>query len=219
MTITNFGADLDSISPKARKMLEGIATVAGIPELRTRSGYRDPARNKKAGGANKGQHIHGNAIDLDISSYSDEQKKQILDAAIANGARGIGIYPSGNNLHIDVRDEAAMWGWNPAGAYAAAEVDTAPEWAKERLRTLTGGVERAPLADVPAPDQAPPAGRKLPSWWTDVEQHSATAGVDPDTLYRIGGAESMFRNVDNQSGKNGGSASHLMKICVPAEMR
>ncbi|RIX99516.1 DUF882 domain-containing protein [Aureimonas flava] len=203
-SITNLGGDLAGISPRARAMLDGMAGIDGLPELRIRSGYRDPARNAKAGGAKGSQHIHGNALDLDISGYTDEQKSAILGAARAHGANGVGIYPSGNSLHIDVRDTPSMWGWNPAGAYAKADLATAPAWAKGHLTAMLGAVERGPLPDLAA---APKANRRLPSWWNTLEQHSASAGVDSDTLYRFGGAESMFRNIDNQSGPGGKPSS------------
>ncbi|MBN9020038.1 MAG: DUF882 domain-containing protein [Rhizobiales bacterium] len=134
------GADVDGISERARGMLDGILSTPGIPEVRVNSGFRDPSRNAAAGGAKKSQHINGNAIDLDISGFSDDQKRAVLSAAIKSGARGIGIYPSGNSLHIDVRETPTFWGTVPGNAYAGASYKTAPEWARGELTALWDSV-------------------------------------------------------------------------------
>jgi len=177
------GADLDGISPGARKMLDGILGTSGLPEVRVNSGFRDPARNAAAGGAKKSQHTHGNAIDFDISGFSDDQKRALLGAAIKNGGRGIGIYPSGNSLHVDVRDTPTFWGTVPGAAYSGADIKTAPAWAKDELAALWSGTPypRSPAAapgDVASLDRAPspdkisfdnPISPTQPV--TDVEKH------------------------------------------------
>ncbi|MGV2049977.1 D-Ala-D-Ala carboxypeptidase family metallohydrolase [Agrobacterium sp. 22-209-1] len=196
--LINLGGDIDNLSPNAKAMLDGLASNAGLPDIRVRSGYRDPTRNAKAGGANNSQHVHRNALDLDISGYDDGQKRSILDAAIGLGARGVGIYPSGSSLHLDVRDTPTVWGWHPAGAYKSADVSQAEEWARESLSKL---MAQSPSVTPTAPASSISAkSRALPSWWNSLEQQAATAGVDSDVLYRIGGAESMFRNVPNAGG-------------------
>jgi len=136
--VVSNGADLKNISPKARSMLDGILKDNPGP-LRVSSGFRDAGRNAKAGGARHSQHIGGHAIDIDISGLSDEQKRRVLASAIKNGAKGIGIYPSGDSLHVDVRSTPAFWGPNPRGAYRGAPIASAPSWARGELSTLFGG--------------------------------------------------------------------------------
>ncbi|NKK65642.1 DUF882 domain-containing protein [Rhizobium leguminosarum bv. viciae] len=189
----NLGGDVDGLSPRARSVLDGLVANGDLPDVRVRSGYRDPEHNHAAGGANKSQHIERNAIDLDIDGYDDQQKRKILDAALGLGVKGVGIYPSGKSLHIDVRDQPSVWGWNPEGAYKGADVAAAPEWARESLSNLM----KLPTTD---PVTTASTERKLPSWWNSLEQQASSAGVDSDVLYRIGGAESMFRNVPNAGG-------------------
>lgn len=177
------GADLDDISPGARAMLDGILGTPGVPEVRVRSGFRDPSRNAAAGGAKRSQHMNGNAIDFDISGFSDDQKRALLGAAIKSGGRGIGIYPSGNSLHVDVRDTPTFWGTVPGAAYSGADIKTAPKWAQDDLTALWRGVpypravsaapgDVASLDRVPSPDKIS-MDRPIPPTQpvTDVEQH------------------------------------------------
>lgn len=188
--LINLGGDVDGLSPSARSMLDGLVGDPDLPDIRVRSGHRNPFLNKRAGGANKSQHIHGNAIDLDIDGYTNDQKRKILDRALGLGAKGVGIYPSGRSLHLDVREKPTVWGWNPAGAYDGADVATAPAWARDSV----AGLMQMPTSAAPASTSAP---RKLPPWWNSLEQQASSAGVDSDVLYRIGGAESMFKNIPN----------------------
>lgn len=185
------GADVAGISPSARAMLDGILATPGITELRVNSGYRSPARNKKAKGAKKSQHIHGNALDLDISGYTDDQKKFLLNAALKSGARGVGIYPSGNSLHVDTRSAPGFWGTVPGAQYAGADYRTAPAWAQDDLKALFGGGKNYPQqpqassSDV-ASVTAPPSDEKV-SWtnpvqpqepWTHAEQREQQVAAD-----------------------------------------
>ncbi|MBS7545692.1 D-Ala-D-Ala carboxypeptidase family metallohydrolase [Ancylobacter oerskovii] len=144
--VAGSAADLDHLSGGAKALLAGITRSGAVPELRVTSGYRSASRNAAAGGAKGSQHLHGNALDIDISGYSDEQKAALLSAAVASGARGIGIYRSGNSLHIDARENPAVWGALP-NAYAGHGVDRAPAWAQPALRRMFGepGAPAAPV--------------------------------------------------------------------------
>ena len=141
--IVSGDADLRNLSPAARGLLDGIAASGVLPEIKVHSGYRDADRNAAAGGAKGSQHIHGNALDLDVSGLSDAQKSALLQSAIANGARGIGIYKSGNSIHIDTRQSPAFWGPG-ADAYAGASIDQFPAWAQPHLQALSEGKVAAP---------------------------------------------------------------------------
>lgn len=85
------------------------------------SGFRDPARNATAGGAKHSQHMDGNALDIDVSSLSREERVKLVQMASARGFTGIGIYK--NSIHLDMRKGAPV-AWGPS--HHAASV---PAWA------------------------------------------------------------------------------------------
>lgn len=87
------------------------------------SAYRSPKRNKKAGGAKKSQHMHGNAIDIDVSGLSKPERLKLIQTASANGMTGIGVY--NNSLHFDVGGRRA---WGPD--YSSKSM---PGWAKDTI--------------------------------------------------------------------------------------
>ncbi len=105
------GVSMDGIHPDTQKVLDAV-TALGLDGLEITSGFRDPNRNASAGGAKGSQHIHGRALDFNWGKLSEAQRQQVLDAAIAAGGRGIGIYPGGNAFHIDTRETPAAWGPN-----------------------------------------------------------------------------------------------------------
>lgn len=85
------------------------------------SGYRDKATNAKAGGANHSQHIDGNALDIDVSGLSKQDRIRLVQIASAHGFTGIGIYK--NSIHVDMRaGKPVVWGSD----HHAASV---PAWA------------------------------------------------------------------------------------------
>lgn len=130
--------DLTRLSGYARAMTENILRATGLDQSRIISGHRDAGHNAAVGGAKFSQHIHGNAIDIDISGMDDRQKAAVLEAAVAAGARGVGIYPSGNSLHVDVRQTPALWGLKPGAAYSGMSPENAPAWARPALTALFG---------------------------------------------------------------------------------
>lgn len=136
--LKNKGADLKNLSNDGQKMLNGLINEGVVDKLEVKSGYRDPERNARAGGAKYSTHLDGDAVDLHIGGYSDEQKAAVLEAAIRNGARGIGIYPGGNSLHIDTRETPATWGYSPFGKYKGVHWSSQPTWAQGPLKKLFG---------------------------------------------------------------------------------
>lgn len=132
------GADLDNLQPRMKQLLQDLADEGIVEEIKVASGYRDAARNARAGGAKASRHMDGSAIDIDVSGMSDEEKAAVLDKVIAKGAKGIGIYPSGNSLHIDTRDAPATWGYSPFGRYKGVDWSQQPAWAHGPLKKLFG---------------------------------------------------------------------------------
>lgn len=100
--------DISNLRPElSNKVLELQKTFgAKLPVV---SGYRDPARNARAGGAKHSQHMHGNAVDIDVSELPRSERIRLIKQAQEMGFKGIGVYP--NSIHLDLGRERA-WGPN-----------------------------------------------------------------------------------------------------------
>lgn len=133
------GITPDGLSPAAKQMLDLMSARSNAPHIEITSTHRNPFYNAKIGGAQGSQHMSGNAIDINVSGWTDDQKRDLLDAAIASGARGVGIYTSGNILHFDTRANPATWGADPDAPYAGVPVDKQPAWAQASLQRLFAG--------------------------------------------------------------------------------
>jgi hypothetical protein len=185
------GVDLTKLSGYAQGMVAAVQKL-GIEPSRFISGHRDTAQNAAVGGAKYSQHTHGNAVDIDITGMSDQQKQAIVEAAVANGARGIGIYPSGNSLHIDTRQTPALWGLTPGAPYKGMSVDNAPAWAKPALTSLFGrGGAPAPIGGA-----SPITGY--------INEAGSKFGVSPGLLAAIARRESS--NDPNAKNPNSSAA-------------
>jgi soluble lytic murein transglycosylase-like protein len=121
----------------------------GIGNVRVTSGYRSPSHNASVGGAKNSQHVHRNAMDIDVTGYSKEQRTRIIRALSAAGVGGLGI---GNNIiHADIGGRRA-WGYKTSAG--GGEV---PDWAKEAIdehlagkAVASGGIGGDPVyANIP----------------------------------------------------------------------
>jgi len=88
-------------------MLDGILGAGITPSIR--AGFAT------GGHVEHSQHYQGKGYRLDVTGWSDQQKSDLVTAAINNGGRGIGIYPSGNAIHIDTRDKPDVLGAKRCG--------------------------------------------------------------------------------------------------------
>lgn len=89
------------------------------------SGYRDPGRNARAGGASGSQHLNGLAVDILTSGLSQNEVLRLIRIASAQGITGIGVYSG--SVHFDIRAEKTAWG----PTYRRASV---PSWAEQTIR-------------------------------------------------------------------------------------
>lgn len=96
------------------------------------SGYRDPKTNAAAGGARKSQHVEGNAIDIDVSGLSFEERRKLIEIASAQGITGIGVYK--NSLHFDMGGRRA---WGPTHRR-----ESVPAWAASAIMRHESGSVR-----------------------------------------------------------------------------
>jgi len=91
------------------RMATEVARRFGRP-LTVTSGYRDPSRNTRAGGARRSQHMLGKALDISGVGLTNQDRLDLVAIASAVGIKGIGVY-SGGSLHFDNRDgPRASWG-------------------------------------------------------------------------------------------------------------
>lgn len=138
LTGRSFDPDLNGIKPEVMTRFKAVQNAFGksIPVV---SGFRDVNRNKRAGGAKSSQHIHGSALDLDVSDMSQDERIALIKTARANGFGGIGVY--GNSIHIDTGSVRA---WGPSHGS-----ESLPAWAKEAVNTPVGK-SSAPTSNTPA---------------------------------------------------------------------
>ena len=76
------------------------------------SGYRTPQSNailrkKKKGVARNSFHMYGKAVDIRLPGY---RLKNLKRTAVKMRAGGVGYYPRGKFIHLDVGDVRSWWG-------------------------------------------------------------------------------------------------------------
>lgn len=118
-----YDPDLKGLRPELRSGLIDLQNAWGR-ELPIVSGYRDPVRNKKAGGAKHSQHMHGNAVDIDVRGLSREEIVDLIRLARSKGFGGVGVYGE-RSLHLD-KGSVRAWGPNYRN-------NSLPGWARAAL--------------------------------------------------------------------------------------
>ena len=76
------------------------------------SGYRTKTYNTKCGGSTRSKHLTASAADVRVSGHSPEDVAKLLEELISSGVipqGGIGVYPTQNFVHYDVRLTRARW--------------------------------------------------------------------------------------------------------------
>ncbi len=114
---------------------DAFATL-GLTKVKVTSGFRDKAHNKEVGGADKSQHLTGNAMDIDVSGMKNADKVELIKALSNSGVSGIGVY--GNSIHVDLGGRRA---WGPD--YSSGSI---PAWAKPILAQHLNGTTPPPKA-------------------------------------------------------------------------
>ncbi|WP_156459950.1 D-Ala-D-Ala carboxypeptidase family metallohydrolase [Mesorhizobium sp. Root157] len=148
-----------NLTPGVVGVLDALAANPNAQTVGINSGYRSPQHNAAVGGAKHSQHTHGNAIDLDVRGLSDAQKTALLDTAIEAGAKGIGLYSSGNTIHVDTRANPAVW----SDSYKGIPTSKAPSWARASLEGMmqAGQFNVTPRTTAPVPTSRPSAPPSL----------------------------------------------------------
>ena len=138
------------IDTKLQGIISAIKAEFGKP-LTIQSGFRDPVRNRKVGGAAKSAHLRNTAVDLSFDKTKADTIR-LIELASKYGAGGIGVYGLGN-VHIDTEERRA-WG----KGYRRNGV---PNWAEPVIQKhLTGTLSdiskeliQTPVASVAEPTE------------------------------------------------------------------
>ncbi|NJL87528.1 MAG: peptidase M15 [Leptolyngbyaceae cyanobacterium SM1_1_3] len=102
--------------PADAAVVDGILKIAGVMEevreylgdrpITINSWYRDPASNRRVGGASKSRHISGDAVDFVVAGIAPPQVNRQLEAWW--NSRG-GLASANSFTHIDARGYKARW--------------------------------------------------------------------------------------------------------------
>lgn len=123
--------DMEGVNPDLLSTFKKVQNAFGrsIPIV---SGFRGAARNAEAGGAEDSQHLEGNAIDLDVSDMSKDERLELIRVASSMGITGIGVY--NNSLHLDVGQRRA---WGPSYG-----IESVLAWAKDAINEHLAGASK-----------------------------------------------------------------------------
>jgi hypothetical protein len=131
----SFAPGVDSrISDNIAQKLERVEGDSG-KDLTITSGFRDPSRNRAAGGAEGSAHTRGNAVDVRFPG-NEQETAEVIESAKKAGVGGIGVYGPGF-LHLDTESSRA---WGPDHTSRSI-----PEWAKPALDGKSIGPTASPI--------------------------------------------------------------------------
>lgn len=172
--------DNPNVNPELRtkfsKLQASMGEAFGINSV-----YRDPSRNARVRGAKRSQHIHGNAVDVNVAHLDKEQRVEFIRKASALGFKGVGVY--NNTVHLDVGSKRA---WGPSHSS-----DSIPAWARPVIGEHLAG--RIASLDVELQAPPPSAGKIVPpkDYFPGVDVNTLPAGMrnhNPGNLKYSGSA-------------------------------
>lgn len=95
----------EGIDPGFAGILKETSSFLGQP-LKILSGHRDSSHPVEAAKASPGEHAHKDAVDIDMTGMSDEQKKSLVQDLRSRGVkRFIAYSTSPNMLHVDMNSK------------------------------------------------------------------------------------------------------------------
>jgi uncharacterized protein YcbK (DUF882 family) len=92
--------DEHPVDPRTLSLVYRIETRFAVPEIRVISGYRVP----KVG--SRSNHGKGRALDVVVPGVADEE---VARFAREMGFVGVGVYPSSQFVHVDIRPRSYFW--------------------------------------------------------------------------------------------------------------
>ncbi|MEL6554538.1 MAG: D-Ala-D-Ala carboxypeptidase family metallohydrolase [Cyanobacteria bacterium J06621_11] len=91
---------------KLCQYMDKVRTFLGNRPIRINSGYRDPATNRRVGGARQSRHLYGDAVDFYVEGENVVETFQKLKNYHTHGGLAVG----NGFVHIDLRPGApARW--------------------------------------------------------------------------------------------------------------
>jgi uncharacterized protein YcbK (DUF882 family) len=159
-------SEFQRMSPAIQDVLSNYGKLNPNGTINLNSAYRDPASNKKAGGAKASEHLIANAFDFDISNMTDDQKAKAVADWRAAGAKRIGAYAGQKAIHVDMKDVSPDEGLDVKTMYNTHYKDakkttstkdwlaSVPSWFSDGL---TRSVNRTSVASATAGYPNPPA--------------------------------------------------------------
>lgn len=93
---------------KAADAMEQVRELMGARPITINSWYRDPASNRRAGGASRSRHLSGDAVDFVVQGIHPKETHRRLESWWGN--RG-GIASASCFTHIDCRGSRARWSY------------------------------------------------------------------------------------------------------------
>jgi uncharacterized protein YcbK (DUF882 family) len=94
------GGEERPIDPRELSLVYRIETHFEVPEIRVVSGYRVPRPGSHS------NHGKGRAMDLIVPGVADEE---VARFAREMGFVGVGVYPTSQFVHVDVRPRSYFW--------------------------------------------------------------------------------------------------------------
>jgi uncharacterized protein YcbK (DUF882 family) len=92
--------DEHPVDPRTLAFVYRVQTHFGVPEVRVISGYRVPKPGSRS------NHGKGRAVDLVVPGVADEEVARFARDA---GFAGVGVYPTSQFVHIDIRPRSYFW--------------------------------------------------------------------------------------------------------------
>ncbi len=93
------GVNVSCIRPEILMLLNNVERHYGKKPIVT-SGYRNPSRNRKAGGARNSMHIYCKAVDIQVEGVSKWDLAKYMRSIPGRG--GVGTYCRTKSVHIDI---------------------------------------------------------------------------------------------------------------------
>ncbi|MEL7494177.1 MAG: D-Ala-D-Ala carboxypeptidase family metallohydrolase [Cyanobacteria bacterium J06554_11] len=90
------------------KAMEEVRKRLGSRTVTVTSWYRDPATNRRVGGASRSRHLVGDAVDFVVAGIAPKRVNTLLDGWW--GSRG-GLASASSFTHIDARGHRARWSY------------------------------------------------------------------------------------------------------------
>jgi len=126
--------DEHPIDPRTLALAYRIQTHFEVPELRVISAYRVPRPGSHS------NHAKGRALDLVVPGVADEEVARFVRAL---GFVGVGVYPTSQFVHVDVRPRSYFW------------IDFSAPHRRNREHAIFAGLATKSDADALARGQTP----------------------------------------------------------------